>query len=146
MTGLDGLPFHVTLPVYCAFSVMLVTGAVTPCMAAMSITVGLATVPFVCGNTAVITPELALLLTNIAPATVVSAELLEKFTRQLLVSASTLFYSVDEISTDNSLLGKIDQIIEKECGKTFNFLVFFKGDCHHIMQNANLRPIYIKEQ
>jgi len=115
-------------------------------MVAMSITVGLATVPFVCGNTAVITPELALLMTNIAPATVVSAELLEKFTRQLLVSASTLFYSVDEISTDNSLLGKIDQIIEKECGKTFNFLVFFKGDCHHIMQNANLRPIYIKEQ
>jgi len=30
-------------------------------------------------------------------ATFVSAELLEKFTRQLCVSASTLFYSVDDI-------------------------------------------------
>jgi transcriptional regulator with XRE-family HTH domain len=53
-------------------------------------------------------------------ATFVSAELLEKFTRHLLVSASTLFYSVDEISTDDSLLGKIDQIIDKECEKTSN--------------------------
>jgi transcriptional regulator with XRE-family HTH domain len=51
-------------------------------------------------------------------ATFVSAELLEKFTKQLYVSASALFYSVDEISTDDSLLGKIDQIIDKECEKT----------------------------
>jgi len=55
-------------------------------------------------------------------ATFVSAELLEKFTRQLLVSASTLFYSVDEITTDDSLLGKIDHIIDKECEKTSNMI------------------------
>jgi transcriptional regulator with XRE-family HTH domain len=53
-------------------------------------------------------------------ATFVSAELLEKFTRQLLVSASALFYSNDEISVDDNLLGKIDQIINKECEKTSN--------------------------
>jgi len=53
-------------------------------------------------------------------ATFVSAELLEKFTRQLLVSASALFYSIDEISLDDNLLGKIDQIINKECEKTSN--------------------------
>jgi transcriptional regulator with XRE-family HTH domain len=53
-------------------------------------------------------------------ATFVSAELLEKFTRQLLVSASALFYSIDEISVDENLLGKIDQIINKECEKTSN--------------------------
>ena len=53
-------------------------------------------------------------------ATFVSAELLEKFTRQLLVSASALFYSIDEISVDDNLLGKIDQIINKECEKTSN--------------------------
>jgi len=55
-------------------------------------------------------------------ATFVSAELLEKFTRQLLVSASALFYTVDEKSNDDSLLGKIDQIIDKECEKTSNSL------------------------
>jgi transcriptional regulator with XRE-family HTH domain len=53
-------------------------------------------------------------------ATFVSAELLEKFTRQLFVSASALFYSVDDLSTDDSVLGKIDQIIDKECEKTSN--------------------------
>ena len=53
-------------------------------------------------------------------ATFVSAELLENLTRQLLVSASTLFYSDDEISTDDNLLGKIDHIIDKECEKTSN--------------------------
>jgi transcriptional regulator with XRE-family HTH domain len=53
-------------------------------------------------------------------ATFVSAELLEKLTRQLLVSASALFYSVDEISADDNLLGKIDQIIDKECEKVSN--------------------------
>jgi len=51
-------------------------------------------------------------------ATFVSAELLEKFTQQLLVSASALFYSVEEISDDDSLLSKIDQIIDKEYEKT----------------------------
>jgi len=50
-------------------------------------------------------------------ATFVSAELLEKFSEQLLVSVSALFYSVDEISTDDSMLGKIDQIIDKEYEK-----------------------------
>jgi len=50
-------------------------------------------------------------------ATFVSAELLEKFTQQLLVSASALFYSTDETSTDDSMLGKIDQIIDKEYEK-----------------------------
>jgi len=55
-------------------------------------------------------------------ATFVSAELLEKFTRQLLVSASTLFYSVDEITTNDSLLGKIDHIIDKEYEKASNMI------------------------
>ncbi|MDR3020535.1 MAG: helix-turn-helix domain-containing protein [Treponema sp.] len=49
--------------------------------------------------------------------TFVSAELLEKITRQLLVSASALFYSVDEISTNDNMLGKIDSIVDKECEK-----------------------------
>jgi transcriptional regulator with XRE-family HTH domain len=53
-------------------------------------------------------------------ANFISAELLEKFTQQLFVSASALFYSGDEISTDDNLLGKIDQIIDKECEKTSN--------------------------
>lgn len=53
-------------------------------------------------------------------ATFVSAELLEKFSQQLLVSASALFYSVDEISTDDSFFGKIDQIIDMEYAKTSN--------------------------
>ena len=53
-------------------------------------------------------------------ATFVSADLLEKFTRQLSVSASTLFYSVDEITPDDSLLNRVDQIIDKECEKTSN--------------------------
>ena len=51
-------------------------------------------------------------------ATFVSAELLERFTRQLLVSASALFYSTDDISTDDNLLGRIDQIIDGEFEKT----------------------------
>ena len=51
-------------------------------------------------------------------ATFVSAELLEKFTRQLFVSASSLFYSVDDISMDDNLFTKIDQIIDKESSKT----------------------------
>jgi transcriptional regulator with XRE-family HTH domain len=49
--------------------------------------------------------------------TFVSASLLEKFAGQLHVSASALFYSDDETPTDDSQLGKIDQIIDKECEK-----------------------------
>ena len=48
----------------------------------------------------------------------VSAKLLEKLTHQLHVSASALFYSADEVSADDSLFGKIDQLIDKECEKT----------------------------
>jgi transcriptional regulator with XRE-family HTH domain len=50
--------------------------------------------------------------------TFVSAELLEKLTEKLNVSASALFYSVEEKSIDNSFLNKVDQIIEKEFLKT----------------------------
>jgi len=50
-------------------------------------------------------------------ATFVSAELLEKFTKELNVSASALFYSADEISNDDSLNSRIDQIIDQECEK-----------------------------
>jgi transcriptional regulator with XRE-family HTH domain len=51
-------------------------------------------------------------------ATFVSAELLEKLTGTLQVSASALFYTVEEKSTDDGLLNRIDQIIEKELLKT----------------------------
>ena len=51
-------------------------------------------------------------------ANFVSAELLEKFTRQLHVSASSLFYSIDDVSIDDSILSKIEQIIDCECAKT----------------------------
>ena len=47
----------------------------------------------------------------------VSADLLEKLTQQFLVSASALFYSNEEVSADDSFLGKIDQIIDDECSK-----------------------------
>ena len=50
----------------------------------------------------------------------VSAELLEKLTQQFLVSASTLFYSNEEVSIDDSFLGKIDRIIDDECLKITN--------------------------
>ena len=53
-------------------------------------------------------------------ATFVSVELLEKITRHLLVSASALFYSADEISDGDSLFCKIDQVIDKECEKISN--------------------------
>ena len=52
-------------------------------------------------------------------ATFVSAKLLEKITDQLLVSASALFYSVDDVSTDDSLHNKIDQIINEHFSKAF---------------------------
>jgi transcriptional regulator with XRE-family HTH domain len=51
-------------------------------------------------------------------ATFVSAELLERLTENLHVSASALFYSVEEKSSDDSLLNKMDQLIEKELSKT----------------------------
>jgi transcriptional regulator with XRE-family HTH domain len=51
-------------------------------------------------------------------AAFVSAELLEKLTDIFHVSASVLFYSVEEKSLDDSLLGKIDQIIDKELLRT----------------------------
>jgi transcriptional regulator with XRE-family HTH domain len=50
--------------------------------------------------------------------TFVSAELLEKLTKYLNVSASALFYTVEEKSTDDSMLNAIDQIIEKELLKS----------------------------
>ena len=50
-------------------------------------------------------------------ATFVSAELLEKFTKFLSVSASSLFYSEDGISLDDNILTKMDQVIETECEK-----------------------------
>ena len=55
-------------------------------------------------------------------ATFVSAELLEKFSRHLFVTVSALFYSLDEKSTDDSLLSKIDQIIDKECERSSNMI------------------------
>ena len=55
-------------------------------------------------------------------ATFVSAELLEKLSQYLLVSVSALFYSVEEVSNDDSHLGKIDQIIDKECEKAANII------------------------
>jgi len=51
-------------------------------------------------------------------AAFVSAELLEKFSKELHVSVSTLFYSDGEISNDDSMIGMIDQIIDRECAKT----------------------------
>jgi transcriptional regulator with XRE-family HTH domain len=51
-------------------------------------------------------------------AAFVSAELLERLTENLHVSASALFYSIEEKSSDDSSLNKMDQIIEKELLKT----------------------------
>ncbi|GHV87610.1 hypothetical protein AGMMS50255_9060 [Spirochaetia bacterium] len=48
----------------------------------------------------------------------VSAELLEKITKTLKISASVLFYSPEEKSSDDSFLTIVDQIIEKELSKT----------------------------
>ena len=69
-----GEPLQVIVPVYCAVSVMVVkgtaslTGAVTPEIAFMFITVGGADP--VAGNSAVIVPESASLTTTDAPDTV----------------------------------------------------------------------------
>jgi transcriptional regulator with XRE-family HTH domain len=47
-----------------------------------------------------------------------SADLLEKITKILRVSASALFYTPEEKSSDDSFLTAVDQIIEKELAKT----------------------------
>ncbi|MDR2701324.1 MAG: helix-turn-helix domain-containing protein [Spirochaetaceae bacterium] len=51
-------------------------------------------------------------------AVFVSAGLLERFTKRLGVSASALFYAVEETSIDDSLLTQIDQIVDRELAKT----------------------------
>jgi len=51
-------------------------------------------------------------------ATFVSAELLERLTKILEVSASALFYTVEEKSIDDSMLAAIDQIVDREFAKT----------------------------
>jgi transcriptional regulator with XRE-family HTH domain len=48
----------------------------------------------------------------------VSAELLEKITKTLMVSASALFYTPEEKSSDDGFLTIVDLIIEKELAKT----------------------------
>ena len=50
-------------------------------------------------------------------ANFVSAELLEKLARQFLISASALFYSTGEVSSDDSIFNQIDQVIDNECSK-----------------------------
>ena len=52
-------------------------------------------------------------------ATFVSARLLEEITNQLLVSASALFYSIDDVSTDDSLYNRIEQIINEHYSRAF---------------------------
>jgi len=47
----------------------------------------------------------------------VSADLLERLTKRLEVSASALFYTVKEKSTDDSILAAIDQIVDRESTK-----------------------------
>jgi putative transcriptional regulator len=51
-------------------------------------------------------------------STFVSAELLERLTAALRISASALFYNEKDISDDDSLWNKIDQVIDKELLKT----------------------------
>jgi transcriptional regulator with XRE-family HTH domain len=50
-------------------------------------------------------------------ATFVSAKLLEEILKHLSVSASALFYSVADISIDDSMYSKIDQIIDEHYSK-----------------------------
>ena len=64
-------------------------------------------------------------------ATFVSAELLEKFTKNLFISASSLFYSEDDISLDDSILTKMDQLIDNEyekASKTIKIQIRFLVD------------------
>ena len=49
--------------------------------------------------------------------TFVSAKLLEEITNKLLVSASALFYSADDVSKDDSLYSTIDKIINEHFSK-----------------------------
>jgi transcriptional regulator with XRE-family HTH domain len=51
-------------------------------------------------------------------ATFVSADLLERLAKRLKVSASALFYTVNEKSTDDSTLTTIDKIVDQEFQKT----------------------------
>jgi transcriptional regulator with XRE-family HTH domain len=46
--------------------------------------------------------------------TFISAELLERLIKNLHVSASALFYTVEEKSTDDSVINQIEQIMENE--------------------------------
>ncbi|MCL2809188.1 MAG: helix-turn-helix domain-containing protein [Treponema sp.] len=55
-------------------------------------------------------------------ANFVSADLLEKFIQQFLVSPSALFYSIDEVPNDESFFSKIDQLIDNEYEKTSNII------------------------
>jgi len=48
----------------------------------------------------------------------VSAELLETICETLKVSPSALFYSPELVSIDNSVLSKIDKIIDEQCKMT----------------------------
>jgi hypothetical protein len=72
--NVEGDPDQETVPVYpvpavvVVTGVALLTGAVTPATAATEIVVAVA------GNTAVITPEFAELVTDVAPATVKKLE------------------------------------------------------------------------
>jgi len=50
-------------------------------------------------------------------ANFVSADLLERLALQFGVSASAFFYSVEEVSIDDSIFNKIDKVIEDECQK-----------------------------
>jgi transcriptional regulator with XRE-family HTH domain len=52
--------------------------------------------------------------------TFVSAELLEKLSSALSISASALFYSPEEKSGDDSMLNNMDQIVEDELKNTIN--------------------------
>ncbi|GAB7140409.1 hypothetical protein RsTz2092_03570 [Deferribacterales bacterium RsTz2092] len=51
-----------------------------------------------------------------------SAELLEKITRTLGVSASAMFYSTMEKSADTNILSVVDQIIERELANAANII------------------------
>ena len=51
-------------------------------------------------------------------ATFVSADLLERLSKRLEVSASALFYTVKEKSSDDSMFTAVDQIVDREFLKT----------------------------
>ena len=70
-------------------------------------------------------------------ATFVSAELLEKLTMYLSVSASALFYSVGEVSFDESLISKVDRIIDNENQKAANAM---KLQIRYLQNQGNPNP------